>query len=169
MNSSTCGGGGGGGDDDGGGSNPPPDGNLPTGVATLVGDWLGRTCVPSGATASARQHIRVTRASDNAVTYDQTFVTYASTNCSGAGTVGAIRSPQGTVTFSRFESNTTAAANWGVWELPNGVQSGAVWGKKGSDTALCIGATDLAYTGMNTLAAVSAWMTLSDASCYDKQ
>jgi hypothetical protein len=164
----ACGGGGGGGGDDDGGGNPP-DGNLATGVASLAGDWLARTCVPSGAAASVRQHIRVTRANDNAISYDHTFVTYASTNCSGTGTVGAIRSPQGTVTFSRHESNTTAAANWGTWVLPNGVQSGAVWGKKGSDTALCIGATDLAFTGMNTLAAVSAWMNLSDATCYDKQ
>lgn len=159
--------GGGGGDDDGG--NSPPHGNLPTGVASLVGDWLARTCVPSGATASTRQHIRVTRAGDHTITYDQTFVTYASTNCSGAGTLGPLRSPQGTVVFSRAESNPTAAANWGRWVLPNGAQSGAVWGKKGRDTALCLAATDLTFTGMNTLAAVSAWMNLSDASCYDRQ
>lgn len=157
---------GGGGDDDGG--NPPPDGNLPTGVASLVGEWLARTCVPSGTTASARQHIRVTRAGDHTITYDQTFVTYASTNCSGTGTSGPIRSPQGTVVFSRFESNPTAAANWGRWVLPNGVQSGAVWSKKGRDTALCLAATDLTFTGMNTLLAVSAWMNQSDVSCYDK-
>src|SRR5690606_11157623 len=41
-------------------------------------------------------------------------------------------------------------------------------GQERQDSTLCMGATDCAFTGLDTLAAVSSWMNLSDASCHDK-
>jgi hypothetical protein len=159
--------GGGGGDDDGPGSSPGGQ-RLAVGASTLVGDWLSRTCIPGGATRSSRLRLRVVQVGDNTVSYSQTFVRYASGDCSGAGTADGRSTALGIVTFSRSDANARAAANWGLWVLPNGLQSGAIWGKKGRDTALCIGATDRAFSGLGSLAAVSSWMDLSDASCYDK-
>ena len=159
--------GGGGGDDDGPGNSPGGQ-RLAVGASSLVGDWLSRTCIPGGATRSSRLRLRVVQVGDNAVSYSQTFVRYSRGGCSGTGTVDGGSTELGIVTFSRSDANATAAANWGLWVLPNSVQSGAIWGKKGRDTALCIGATDRTFSGLGSLAAVSSWMNLSDAGCYDK-
>lgn len=159
--------GGGGGDDDGPGSSPGGQ-RLAVGASSLVGDWLSRTCIPGGIARSSRLRLRVVQVGDSTVSYSQTFVRYGSGDCSGAGTADARSTALGIVTFSRSDANARAAANWGLWVLPNGLQSGAIWGKKGRDTALCIGATDRAFSGLGSLAAVSSWMDLSDASCYDK-
>lgn len=161
----ACGGGGGG--DDDGGASPPGDQRLAVGADSLVGDWLSRVCTPAG-TRSLRLRLRVVSVSGNAISYSQTFVRYTSGDCSGTGTADARSTPLGMVTFSRSDASARAAANWGLWELPNGVQSGAIWGKKGADSTLCIGATDRAFTGLDTLTAVSSWMNLSDSSCYNK-
>ncbi len=155
----------GGGDEDGAG--PPVDQGLSVGAASLAGDWLSRTCI-AGTARSSRLRLRVVQAGDNAISYSQTFVHYANGSCAGAGTADARSTPLGSVTFSRSDASGSAAANWGLWVLPNGVHSGAVWGKKGRDSVLCIGATDRAFTGLNSLAAVSSWMNLSDASCHDR-
>ena len=159
---------GGGGRDDEGGASPPGDQPLSVGPASLAGDWLSRLCTPAGTTRSLKLRLRVVQAGDNAIAYSQTFVRYDSSDCSGTGTADARSTSLGTVTFSRSDATTQAAANWGLWVLPNGVQSGAIWGKKGRDSALCIGATDRAFSSLNTLSAVSAWMDLSDASCHDR-
>ena len=161
----ACGGGGGG--DDGPG-NAPGGQRLAVGVPSLVGDWLSRTCLSTGAGRSARLRLRVFQVGDNAISYSQTFVRYASGDCAGAGTPDTRSTPLGMVTFARSESSAMAAANWGLWVLPNGLQSGAIWGKKGRDSTLCIGATDRIFTGLDSLAAVSSWMNLSDASCHDR-
>lgn len=159
--------GGGGGDDDDPGLSPGGQ-LLVAGAPSLVGDWLSRTCLSGGATRSSKLRLRVVQTGDNAVSYSQTFVRYASGDCSGAGTPDGRSTALGIVTFSRSDADSGAAANWGLWVLPNGLQSGAIWGKKGRDTVLCIGATDRAFTGLDSLAAVSSWMGLSDASCHDK-
>ena len=149
-------------------TSPPGDQTLSVGPASLAGDWLSRLCTPAGTTRSLKLRLRVVQAGDNAIAYSQTFVRYDSSDCSGTGTADARSTSLGTVTFSRSDATTQAAANWGLWVLPNGVQSGAIWGKKGRDSALCIGATDRAFSSLNTLSAVSAWMDLSDASCHDR-
>lgn len=159
--------GGGGGSDDEGGASPPGDQPLAVGADSLAGDWLSRICTPAG-TRSLKLRLRVVPVSDNAISYSQTFVRYTSGDCSGAGTADARSTPLGMVTFSRSDASARAAANWGLWALPNGVRSGAIWGKKGGDGTLCIGATDRSFTGLDTLTAVSSWMNLSDTSCYDK-
>ncbi|MBA4264446.1 MAG: hypothetical protein C0453_05140 [Comamonadaceae bacterium] len=158
--------GGSGGDDDGTVS-PPGSQPLSVGAASLAGDWLSRICTPAGANRSLKLRLRVVQAGDNAVAYSQTFVRYPSSDCSGTGTADSRSTSLGTVTFSRSDANTRAAANWGLWVLPNGVQSGTIWGKKGRDSTLCIGATDRDFSSLNTLPAVSAWMDVSDTSCHD--
>lgn len=160
----ACGGGGG---EDEGGASPPGGQRLAVGADSLAGDWLSRVCTPAG-TRSLKLRLRVVPLNDNAISYSQTFVRYTSADCSGTGAADARSTPLGTVTFSRSDASARAAANWGLWVLPNGVQSGAIWGKKGVDTTLCIGATDRAFGGLDSLNAVSSWMDLSDASCYNK-
>ena len=154
----------------GGGSTPPPDGGsgpaLTAGVPGLVGEWLQNGCVAQGA-ESFKKFIRATEASSSRINYAEGVVTYAGTNCAGAG-VRVGPSNLGTVTFSRSESNSTVAANWGQFDTIAGTKAAVIWAKTSANVLCLFG--DSTPTAVPTLAAVAAiFNPVPPLGCFTKQ
>ncbi len=147
---------------------PPPQ----AGVEGLVGDWLQGQCSPVNAGQSARSLIRVTSTGASSLSYGQSMVVYPSANCSGTGqTVGFTN--LGSVSFSRSASTARTTANWGTWNVSNGMTQSTVWARRKNEVCLLAGGTgnqDLSVT-LPTAQAVEGYVDLiaENTSCYTRQ
>lgn len=149
-------------------TNPPPQ----AGVEGLVGDWLQGQCSPANAGQSARSLIRVTSTGANSLTYGQSLVIYPSGNCTGTGTRLGFTN-LGSVTFSRSASTARTTANWGIWNVSNGLTQSTVWARRKNEVCLLAGGTgnqDLSVT-LPTAQAVEGYVDLiaENTSCYTRQ
>ena len=120
-----------------GSGQPPTTPSTPTmGVDGVVGEWLQSLCVQASSGTGNRLWMRVTKTGDASISFDRGVMTYAATDCSGAGAPLDSPTPMGDVTLFRTEATSTLAANWGLWTYPSG-QAYSVWAKKG-ETILCL-------------------------------
>lgn len=163
--------GGGGDDSTGGGSEPPPSGGgggvvLTAGLPGLTGDWLANGCSSAGG-ASYKNLVRATKISDTSINYANGVVSYDNATCSGTGSlIGPTN--MGTVAFSRSESNSSVAANWGTFTTVSSTTSAVIWAKK-SETVLCL-LGDESPSIQPTLADVASSLAVQpDAACYTRQ
>lgn len=161
--------GGGGDDSSGGGTEPPPSGGgtvLTAGVPGVTGDWLANGCSSAGG-QSFKNLIRATRVNDTSITYANGVVSYANGTCSGTGSLTGPTN-MGTVAFSRSESNSSVAANWGVFTTITSTASAVIWAKK-SESVLCL-LGDETPSIQPTLADVASSLAVQpDAGCYTRQ
>lgn len=164
----ACGGGGGGGDG-GDGEPAPPNGGgtvLTAGVAGLVGDWLENGCVTTGG-QSFRRVLRAAQLTPTSIAYSEGVATYGNGRCEGVATVVG-PSRLGDVVFSRSESNTRVAANWGEFSTITNTRSAVIWAKK-SEINLCL-LGDRNPSILPTLDAVEGSLrTLPDLGCFTRQ
>lgn len=162
-------GGGGGDDSSGGGTEPPPNGGgsvLTAGVPGVTGDWLANGCSSAGG-QSFKNLIRATRVTDTSITYANGVVSYGNGTCSGTGSLTGPTN-LGTVAFSRSESNSSVAANWGVFTTITSTTSAVIWAKK-SETVLCL-LGDETPSIQPTLANVASSLAVQpDSACYTRQ
>lgn len=147
---------------------PPPQ----AGVDGLVGDWLQGQCSPVNAGQSARALIRVTRTGASSLSYGQSMLIYPSANCSGTGTALGFTA-LGNVSFARSASTARTTANWGTWNVSNGLTQSTVWARRKNEVCLLAGGTgnqDLSVT-LPTAQAVEGYVDLiaENTSCYTRQ
>lgn len=138
---------------------------LNVGVASLVGDWLQNGCLPQGG-QSFKTLTRATQLTATSLTYSQGVRTYNTTDCTGTFTLTGPTS-FGTVEINRSDSNSSAAANWGVWTTITNTQSAIIWGKK-SELILCI-LGDATPSALPTLSDVISALNIQPAiACATK-
>lgn len=156
----ACGDGGGGGDDGGSGT-------LPT-INTYVTGWLQGQCNVVGGVSSSRFLLTVTKTAANTVSYTQRSVQYTGTACTGTGTVSAIETNLGSVTFAATEGYGGVTFNRGSWTRPPGITGPAIWALK-TPNRLCL-FTDNTPTSFPTPKSVADYTAmLLNSTCYDRQ
>lgn len=147
---------------DGGGTGTP----LTAGVAGVIGDWLENGCNSTGP-QSFKNLVRVGQVSATSVTWANGVYRYGNGNCTGLGTlIGPTL--MGGVVFSRSESNTNVAANWGQFTAVNNTRSAVIWAKR-SEAVLCL-LGDESPSIQPTLSDVSASLSILPVpACFTKQ
>jgi hypothetical protein len=159
-------GGGGSGEGDGAGNNPPIGSVITKGVASVKGEWLQIGCVAAGG-QSFKKTLRATETTPTSIDYYEGVLSFTGTTCAGAGTqVGP--SLLGNVVFSRSESNSTIAANWGEFTTITTTKSAVIWAKNGEATLCLLG--DSTPSIQPTLANVaSSLATNPNGNCFAKR
>jgi hypothetical protein len=159
-------GGGGSGDGDGAGNTPPFGTAITKGVASVKGEWLQIGCVAAGG-QSFKKTLRATETTPTSIDYYEGVLSFVGTTCSGAGTqVGP--SLLGNVVYSRSESNSAIAANWGEFTTITSTKSAVIWAKNGEATLCLLG--DATPSIQPTLASVaSSLATIPNANCFAKR
>jgi hypothetical protein len=144
-------------DDGSNGPAPPP------AVEALVGDWVQKGCVKTGA-QSFRKVLRARRAGVMEIDYFEGVITYGGNECAGAGLLAG-PSRLGTVRFTRSEANASLAAHWGEFRTVTGQRFGAIWTLR-TGSLLCLLGDEIP-TNQPTLAAVSASLaTVPESNCF---
>lgn len=155
----ACGGGSDSPEPDDGSNGPAP----PPALEALVGDWLQKGCVKTGA-QSFRKVLRARRAGGMELDYFEGVITYGGNECAGAGLLAG-PSRLGTVRFTRSEANARLAAHWGEFRTVTGQRFGAIWTLR-SGSLLCLLGDEIP-TNQPTLAAVSASLaTVPESNCF---
>lgn len=157
---------GGGGDGDGAGNNPPIGSVITKGVASVKGEWLQIGCVAAGG-QSFKKTLRATEITPTSIDYYEGVLSFVGTTCTGAGTQAG-PSLLGNVVFSRSESNSAIAANWGEFTTITNTKFAVIWAKNGEATLCLLG--DATPSIQPTLASVaSSLATIPNANCFAKR
>ncbi|WP_298213664.1 hypothetical protein [Acidovorax sp.] len=129
------------------------------------GDWKQELCVVVRPGEWGRSTWRITRQADNRVSAETGVTVYGNANCSGTGSSAGPMTNVGNLVFDRNASTATLTAFWGLWTLPSGFTSRAVWGRKGAHLCLL---GDQTPTAFPTAASVEAYANtvIPNKFCY---
>lgn len=158
---SACGGGGDGGPPDGGSGGTRP----PASVDALLGDWVQRGCVNTGA-QSFKKFLRARSTGLATLDYYEGVLSFSGSGCTGASVLAG-PSRLGTVTFARSEANQSLAAHWGEFLTVTGTRFGSIWTLRPANL-LCLLGDDIP-SNQPSLSAVSASLaTVPADNCFSR-